>query len=67
MSSCPALLLAETDADAPSLELLEFLGSWETDDGQWMDPIQLLEEMDSETQAGSGKGGERAEGGDSDE
>lgn len=34
-------------AVAPSLELLEFLGEWETVDGEWLDPIQLLEELDS--------------------
>jgi hypothetical protein len=28
---------------APSMELLEFLGEWETDDGEWLDPIKLLE------------------------
>lgn len=26
---------------APSLELLEFLGEWETDDGVWIDPSEL--------------------------
>ena len=25
----------------PSLELLEFLGDWETDDGEWIDPEEL--------------------------
>ena len=25
----------------PSLELLEFLGDWETDDGVWIDPSEL--------------------------
>lgn len=29
--------------EAPSLELLEFLGSFETADGQWLDPTQLLD------------------------
>jgi len=27
----------------PDLELLEFLGSWETSDGQWIDPLELAE------------------------
>jgi len=31
----------ETDPEAPSLEFLEFLGEWETDDGQWIDPEEL--------------------------
>ena len=25
----------------PSLELLEFLGAWETEDGEWIDPALL--------------------------
>jgi hypothetical protein len=28
----------------PSLELLEFLGNWETSDGEWVDPNELLDE-----------------------
>jgi hypothetical protein len=37
------LLQAETqeDDEAPSLELLEFLGEWETSDGEWIDPEEL--------------------------
>lgn len=41
-------LLADDDIEAPSLELLEFLGSWETSDGEWIDPIELLEEIEAE-------------------
>ena len=26
---------------APDAEILEFLGTWATDDGKWMDPMQL--------------------------
>ena len=26
---------------APTLELLEFLGEWETDEGYWIDPTQF--------------------------
>ncbi len=29
------------DTEMPSLELLEFLGDWETDDGEWIDPEEL--------------------------
>ena len=38
---------AETREDdaVPSLELLEFLAEWETDDGQWLDP-ETLEDDD---------------------
>lgn len=28
----------------PNLELIEFLGSFSTDDGEWIDPESLLEE-----------------------
>lgn len=39
------LLLAATvyadEAQAPSVEFLEFMGEWETSDGQWQDPIEL--------------------------
>ncbi|WP_127477779.1 hypothetical protein [Sulfurivermis fontis] len=39
-----ALLLAAplaAEEEAPSPELLEFLGSFESADGQWLDPTQL--------------------------
>jgi len=29
------------NTEMPSLELLEFLGDWETDDGEWVDPEEL--------------------------
>ncbi len=31
---------------APSLELLEFLGAWETPEGQWVDPLSLVGDGD---------------------
>ena len=30
-----------TEETSPSLELLEFLGEWETDNGHWIDPTQF--------------------------
>jgi hypothetical protein len=27
--------------ETPSVELLEFLGEWETSQGQWVDPLEL--------------------------
>ena len=33
-------------AEPPSLELLEFLGNWETSDGEWQDPLELMKELD---------------------
>jgi len=32
---------AEPAADAPSMALLEFLGEWETPEGEWIDPTEL--------------------------
>jgi hypothetical protein len=29
------------EAERPTLEFLEFLGDWETDDGEWIDPEEL--------------------------
>ena len=37
-------IVYDDDASMPSMELLEFLGEWETEDGEWVDPI-LLDEM----------------------
>lgn len=34
----------DTEAAQPDLEFLEFLGQFETDDGQWIDPGSLLAE-----------------------
>ncbi|MBX2884621.1 MAG: hypothetical protein KTR32_32000 [Granulosicoccus sp.] len=31
-------------ANSPDLKLLEFLGQWEDSDGQWIDPLVLMEE-----------------------
>jgi hypothetical protein len=39
-----------SDDNQPSMEFLEFLGEWETEDGEWVDP-QILESMDAEQQA----------------
>ena len=33
--------LPPEEAERPSLEFLEFLGDWETDDGEWIDPEEL--------------------------
>ena len=37
-------LAAQQSSTRPSAELLEFLGSFETDSGEWIDPIELLGE-----------------------
>jgi hypothetical protein len=42
-----AAITVETDhaiadeAQTPSLEFLEYLGEWESSDGQWQDPIEF--------------------------
>lgn len=39
-------VLAEQE-EAPPPELLEFLGSWETAEGEWIDPLAFLDEAKS--------------------
>jgi hypothetical protein len=29
------------ESETPSMEFLEFLGDWETEDGEWIDPEEL--------------------------
>ena len=37
------------------LEFLEFLGSWETEDGEWLNPLELIEKpMDEQEHEGEG-------------
>jgi len=37
---------APTEAEPPDAELLEFLGAFETADGQWLDPLVLDNESE---------------------
>lgn len=37
-------IVLDSEAAQPDLEFLEFLGQFETDDGQWIDPGSLLAE-----------------------
>ena len=40
---------ARADSDEkPSMELLEFLGEWQTKDGEWVDPMRFLTVNDSD-------------------
>jgi len=32
------------DESKPSMEFLEFLGEWETEEGEWIDPVELENE-----------------------
>jgi len=38
----------QTDANQPSKALLEFLGSFENADGEWIDPMTLPAEIDQQ-------------------
>ncbi len=44
----PELVDPDLESD---LELLEFLGSWETDDGEWIDPTMLADEPEMDVPA----------------
>ena len=43
-----AIAYAETD-ETPSMEFLEFLGEFQTEDGEWVDPLDLLDMEQSES------------------
>lgn len=36
-----AFAVQGSEQDPPSIELLEFLGEWETRDGTWVDPTEF--------------------------
>lgn len=67
--SCACLLLcaaaqaapgvAEEPDAAPDVELLEFLGEWETDEGELVDPLSLDHDLDP---GGPGQGASRSMG-----
>jgi hypothetical protein len=42
--------------ESPSMELLEFLGEWQTKDGEWVDPMRFLTVNDSDLEHGSSLG-----------
>ena len=41
LAAAPALADEPPAPEPPSIELLEFLGSFATPDGDWLDPVQL--------------------------
>lgn len=41
----------EGQSEQPSMELLEFLGDAENIDGEWIDPLNMIELQDYEQQA----------------
>jgi len=46
--SVSAIAYAETE-ETPSMEFLEFLGEFQTEDGEWIDPLNLLGMEQSES------------------
>jgi hypothetical protein len=45
------LAASAAEDEQPSMELLEFLGSWETKDGEWLDPVSMLSALLDEDKA----------------
>lgn len=43
-------LNADDSEQAPSPELLEFLGEWETKDGEWFNPLWILKNLKTASQ-----------------
>jgi len=42
LAQAPGEVREESEnTEMPSLEFLEFLGDWETEDGEWIDPEEL--------------------------
>ncbi len=44
---CSAQAQALNEESEPDMALLEFLGEWETEDGEWLDPTSLEDIDDS--------------------
>ena len=44
---------AANDDESPSMELLEFLGEWQTKDGDWVDPMRFLDVSDEDLERNS--------------
>ena len=48
----PAISDSE-DTEQPSMEFLEFLGEFETQEGMWVDPLSLLDSDETDTETNS--------------
>jgi len=44
---------AANDDTNPSMELLEFLGEWQTKDGDWVDPMRFLDVKEADLEKDS--------------
>lgn len=51
---CPAVSGDESENDTPDDAFLEFLGTWENSDGEWIDPLALADIDASRQAAGTG-------------
>ena len=51
-----ALDASAASDENPSMELLEFLGEWQTKDGEGVDPMRFLTVKDSDLEHGSSTG-----------
>ena len=53
LSAVSQIAYAENDAEneTPSLEFLEFLGSFETDSGEWLNPMEIEKMLNLTQQA----------------
>ena len=40
-----------SEEDLPSTELLEFLGEWDTKEGDWFDPLWILKNLSSKSES----------------
>jgi len=38
------------DVEKPSMDILEFIGEWESKDGQWQDPMQFKDMDETDLQ-----------------
>jgi hypothetical protein len=59
MAACCAMLVAcsgfnvhAAQSQQPTIELLEFLAEFETDDGRWLDPLEFLDEEEDDSARG---------------
>ena len=46
---------AASGGDNPSMELLEFLGEWQTKDGDWIDPMRFLDIQEEDFEKATSK------------
>lgn len=49
---CQQALASGGQTEQPAMELLEFLGSAEMIDGEWLDPLHMLDLQESDLQGG---------------